>query len=231
MRPIVLVVVLGMLRFGALALVEAYNVSEASARMMAEMRAGVAGVNGTAIEAVRSAFTQTQKKHAVWIVRGKILVDRKFLGSTKAELHLRMMRSILKTTHNQVPKLSRLDWSFVYSFDEAASGPGRCALPPLPTFVIAKKFHGQCGHLIPNPYFGDLNDEWAHETGWETGDFFSPFEARIPVLVSRSVFTRFDSFLDERPSLVEFSKSGHFPWHISSLNSTVEVVLNPPFPT
>ena len=29
-------------------------------------------------------------------------------------------------------------------------------------------------------------------------------------LVSRSVFTRFDSFLDERSSLVEFSKSGHF---------------------
>ena len=30
-------------------------------------------------------------------------------------------------------------------------------------------------------------------------------------LVSRSVFTRFDSFLDERSSPVEFSKSGHFP--------------------
>ena len=30
-------------------------------------------------------------------------------------------------------------------------------------------------------------------------------------LVSRSGFTRFDSFLDERSSLVEFSKSGRFP--------------------
>ena len=30
-------------------------------------------------------------------------------------------------------------------------------------------------------------------------------------LVSRSVFTRFDSFLDESSSLVEFSKSGPFP--------------------
>ena len=67
---------MGMLRFGALALVQAYNVSEGSARMMAEMRRGVEGVNGTAIEVVRSAFTKTQKRHVVWIVRGKILVDR-----------------------------------------------------------------------------------------------------------------------------------------------------------
>ena len=37
--------------------------------------------------------------------------------------------------------------------------------------------------------------------------------------------------LDESSSLVEFSKSGPFPFYISSLNSHVEVTLKPPFPT
>ena len=57
-----------------------------------------------------------------------------------------------------------------------------------------------------------LVQRWANLliAGWQKGDFFSPFEARC-LLVSRSVFTRFDSLLDERSSLVEFSKCGPFP--------------------
>ena len=66
-------------------------------------------------------------------------------------------------------------------------------------------------------------------TGSEKGDSFSPFSR---LLISSRVLAQFRLISwDERSSLVEFSKSGPFPWHMSSLNSQVEVTLKPPVPT
>ena len=49
----------------------------------------------------------------------------------------------------------------------------------------------------------------ACATGWEKGDVFSPFSR---LLISSHVLTQFPLIvLDERSSLVEFSKGGHFP--------------------
>ena len=51
-----------------------------------------------------------------------------------------------------------------------------------------------------------MSEVSTHLAGSEKGDFFSPFEARISVR-----FHLFRLILDERSSLVEFSKSGPFP--------------------
>ena len=57
--------------------------------------------------------------------------------------------------------------------------------------------------------FGGARLQYAYVAGWEKGDGFSPF-SRLPI--SSRVFTPFPLIvLDERSSLVEFSKSGPFP--------------------
>lgn len=91
----------------------------------------------------------------VAVLRTRLVVSSAFLSSRKKRMHLTMMKKWLVTRDNKR--------SFLYLFDASAAGPsvGACNIRA-PIVTIAKTRDGQCGHLVPNPYFGDL-ELWARE--------------------------------------------------------------------
>ena len=105
----------------------------------------------------------------VWIVDGKLYVQKQFLEAIKNRLHLRFMWSVLTKKDwrldNQVAKdLQKLKtMKIAYSLSTRSTGdlPSDCDMI-VPTFVIAKKHPKECGILFPNPYFNDLS-VWKEE--------------------------------------------------------------------
>lgn len=137
---------------------EAYDWAAALGRMSAHRREDVARYeNGSAASAIVAALKD--RTHAVWIFRGRVFVHRAYLGEMKRELHLRFLTSVLRNH----PSAKKEIGNTVYAFDEGASGPSRCD-GSLPALAIAKKRgDGQCGVLVPNPYFGDVYKTWESE--------------------------------------------------------------------
>ena len=106
----------------------------------------------------------------VWIVDGKLYVQKQFLEEMKNRLHLRFMWSVLTKKDwrldSQVAKdlqklkTKKIAYSFLIGSTGELPSPGCGSI--VPTFVIAKKRHKQCGILFPNPYFNDLS-VWKKE--------------------------------------------------------------------
>mmetsp|Transcript_15635 Transcript_15635/g.20662 ORF Transcript_15635/g.20662 Transcript_15635/m.20662 type:complete len:523 (+) Transcript_15635:162-1730(+) len=164
-----------------------YNWTAAQERMIDVLRHSIKEQHNEskATLAIRSALND--RSHTVWIIAGKIYVDRSFLGTMKNELHLRLIRAVLigakrylqssSLEKQQLFGMNTLTRSYLentlltsnklktgvlmYSYEASATGRSKCD-SSLPLFVIAKKFHEQCGILIPNPYF-DILDAWSKD--------------------------------------------------------------------
>jgi len=93
-----------------------------------------------------------EREKTVWVREGRVIVDRAFLSTRKKRMAVTMFKSAAKEVGNAV-----------FWYDASAAGPssGTCG-KGLPLVAIAKTRAGQCGRLVPNPYFGDL-DVWAVE--------------------------------------------------------------------
>ena len=117
--------------------------------------------------AIRTALRDRQR--AVWLVSGRILVHEDFLrkGGMKNNLHARFVKSLIKESSKELR-------NFVYIFDQGATGGTRACDEHIPRLVIAKQHEAvhegltekqlaTCGVLVPNPYFGDLNNDWPRE--------------------------------------------------------------------
>ena len=129
-------------------------------RMYSVMRGSIEETNVSAAKFLETLIKDSER--TVWIVNGELYADTNFVQENmKHNLHLRMMRSILKEGNSS--ELERLrSRRTAYTFHSSSTGVDRC--PRTPVFVIAKR-HGpkQCGTMIPNPYFGDLFGEWDPE--------------------------------------------------------------------
>ena len=98
------------------------------------------------------------RDHVVLVLDGRIFTSKAFAHVSKNAMHLRMLAAAIRR-HEPLPNVLMLH-------DSASDGnchrtkEGRT----LATTVIAKKGgYGQCGVLVPNPYYGrgDTADEWA----------------------------------------------------------------------
>ena len=104
----------------------------------------------------------------IWIVNGKLYAQESFLNEMKNRLHLRFMWSILSGRNWQLSRpvaeyLEQLKKKKIgYSFSSGSVGELSPEYPPIPTFVIAKKYPHPRGILFPNPYFSDLSS-WKVE--------------------------------------------------------------------
>ena len=137
-----------------------YDWAAAMARLDAHRDADVARYDpATASARLAVQRALRDKLHTVWVFKGRVLVHKSYLGEMKRELHLRFLKSVLAG----LGSAKRDVGNTVYSFDEGASGPSGCD-DHLPALAIAKKRgDGQCGVLVPNPYFGDVYKTWAPE--------------------------------------------------------------------
>ena len=141
-----------------------YNWTAAMQRMYDTLGDSLRAVENDAEAAFRAALED--KEHTVWIIEGKIYVEKAFLGTMKPELHLRLMRAVVgnaKKLGDQTT-LSRVGSGIsVYAIESSASGSHHCHRY-LPTFVIAKKRGtSQCGVMIPNPYFENPYGQWRKD--------------------------------------------------------------------
>ena len=102
-----------------------------------------------ASDAVRDLLNHNYRRRAVVLLFGRVFVDREFLPGEK----VRSLVATLLSSHRLGVPLKNV----IFLHQPAADGGrrGTCIAPTLPMTVIAKgRGYGQCGILIPNPYFG-----------------------------------------------------------------------------
>ena len=112
-----------------------------SSRMSLGMVFGMSG---------RACFlNHNYRRRAVVLLFGRVFLDREFLPGEK----VRSLVATLLSSHRLGVPLKNV----IFLHQPAADGGrrGNCIAPTLPMTVIAKgRGYGQCGILIPNPYFG-----------------------------------------------------------------------------
>ena len=102
-----------------------------------------------ASDAVAQLLNHNYRRRAVVLLFGRVFVDREFLPGEK----VRSLVATLLSSHRLGVPLKNV----IFLHQPAADGGrrGNCIAPTLPMTVIAKgRGYGQCGILIPNPYFG-----------------------------------------------------------------------------
>ncbi|KAH8069282.1 UTP-glucose-1-phosphate uridylyltransferase [Aureococcus anophagefferens] len=134
------------------------------AALLAELRRSLgafepAASRSDAKDLLRRALRDPRHRdHVVLVLDGRIFTSKAFAHVSKNAMHLRMLAAAIRR-HEPLPNVLMLH-------DSASDGnchrtkEGRT----LATTVIAKKGgYGQCGVLVPNPYYGrgDTADEWA----------------------------------------------------------------------